>query len=133
MNPGMIVMWLALACSDRGPVLVLETPVTPSSACIAGAIRVDAGEDLNSDGVLDVAEVSASTTRCNSLDFLQGKNRKFLNRAKLLGRLLQYGDQYHLVNSIMLRCRVSMPLCSIFFSKREITSRELLRSSAICW
>lgn len=94
---GIICAWVMvlsplLACQTHYPVLIVETHVAPSRLCIAGAIRVDAGEDVNSDGVLDASESSTSTTRCNSLDFMQAGSSGSTS-TKALARISEMMDE----------------------------------------
>ncbi|MEM1417081.1 MAG: 5'-nucleotidase C-terminal domain-containing protein, partial [Myxococcota bacterium] len=51
--------------SDGRNALLTQTPVGPGEDCVFGGLRVDSGVDDNGDGVLDEAEIDATSFICN--------------------------------------------------------------------
>lgn len=54
--------------------LVNTSPVTPGAQCAGGGVRIDTGLDENTNGVLDVSEVSATDYVCNGFDGTNGSD-----------------------------------------------------------
>ncbi len=69
------ISMLLLGCGDGDDginTLASNTNIAPGAVCAAGGVKLQAGKDVNENGVLDEAEVSSSAIICNGTNGSSG-------------------------------------------------------------